>query len=62
MHLVVMEKVAVIYVILSRRSLKHVTEIVSKYNPQAIFTIEDIRSVNRHYQSWLRHKNRNKHK
>lgn len=39
--------VGVVYVIISRKKLKEVVSIIRKYNPNALYTIEDIRFVNK---------------
>lgn len=39
--------VAVIYVIVNRKKMKTVVSIIQEYNPQALYTIEDIRFVNK---------------
>ncbi len=39
--------VAVIYVIVSRKKLKQVIELIYKHNPKALYTIEDIRYVSK---------------
>ncbi len=39
--------VAVIYVIVSRKKLKKVIELIYKHNPKALYTIEDIRYVSK---------------
>jgi len=39
--------VAVIYVIVSRKKLKQVIDLISKFNPRALYTIEDIRYVSK---------------
>ncbi len=39
--------VAVIYVIVSRKKLKEVIGLIYKYNPKALYTIEDIRYVSK---------------
>ncbi len=38
-------KVNVIYIILKRKKLQHVQEIVQQYNPTAFYTVEDIRKA-----------------
>lgn len=40
-------EVAVIYVIVSRKKMKEVVELIAKYNPKALYTIEDIRFVSK---------------
>jgi uncharacterized protein YebE (UPF0316 family) len=39
--------VGVIFMIINRKNLKEVTEIIKKYNPNAFYTIEDVNYVNR---------------
>jgi len=39
--------VAVIYVIVSRKKLRQVIDLISKFNPRALYTIEDIRYVSK---------------
>ncbi len=45
-------EVAVIYVIINRRNVKHVVNIIKEYNPKAFYTVEDIRFVNRDLNTW----------
>lgn len=45
-------EVAVIYVIINRKKQKPVIELIRKFNPKALYTIEDIRFVNRQLDSW----------
>jgi uncharacterized protein YebE (UPF0316 family) len=40
-------EVGVIYVIIQRSHLKRVSELIRQYNPQALYTIEDIRYVSK---------------
>lgn len=40
-------EVAVIYIIVSRKMLKDVINLIAKYNPQALYTVEDIRFVSK---------------
>jgi len=40
-------EVGVIYLIIQRTHLKRVRELIARYNPQALYTIEDIRYVSR---------------
>lgn len=40
-------EVAVIYVIVSRKNMNDVVSLIKEYNPQALYTIEDIRFVNK---------------
>lgn len=40
-------EVAVIYVIVSRKKVKSVLELIRTYNPRALYTIEDIRFVSK---------------
>jgi uncharacterized protein YebE (UPF0316 family) len=53
-------EVGVIYVIIQRNHLKKVTQLINKFNPQALFTIEDIRYVSK--PIFYRSKHQNKHK
>lgn len=39
--------VGVIYVIVSRKKLKEVIDLISRFNPRALYTIEDIRYVSK---------------
>ena len=41
------EKVAVIYSIIQRNDIKEVVDIIRNYNPQAFYSIEDVRFVNK---------------
>jgi len=56
-----MGDVGVIFMIINRKNLKHVTEIIKQYNPNAFYTIEDINYVNRSADPFLitRSKKRN---
>ena len=45
--------VAVVYVIIKRKQAKKVIGIISRYNPKALYTIEDIRFINRDLDSLL---------
>lgn len=40
-------EVAVLYVIIRRKYLDKVLEIIKKYNPRALYTVEDIRNVSK---------------
>jgi len=40
-------EVAVLYVIVSRKHVSRVLPVINQYNPQALYTIEDIRSVSK---------------
>jgi uncharacterized protein YebE (UPF0316 family) len=39
--------VAVLYIIVSRKRISHVLELIRQYNPRAFYTIEDIRFVSK---------------
>jgi uncharacterized protein YebE (UPF0316 family) len=45
-------EVAVIYIIINRKKMKKVLEIIKNHNPKAFYTIEDIRFVNRDLDAW----------
>lgn len=45
------EKVAVIYSIIKRSDIKHVIEIICTYNPNAFYSIEDVKFVSKGIQS-----------
>jgi uncharacterized protein YebE (UPF0316 family) len=45
-------EVAVIYIIIDRKKIKNVVEIIRQFNPKALYTIEDIRFVNRKLDQW----------
>jgi len=53
-------EVGVIYVIIRRSHLRRVRELIGQYNPQALYTIEDIRYVSR--PIFYRDKVRKKHR
>jgi uncharacterized protein YebE (UPF0316 family) len=38
-------EVAILFIILKRRTIQHVVEIINAYNPKAFYTIEDMRFV-----------------
>ena len=40
------EKVHLIYTIVQRNELANVLEVITKFNPRAFYTIEDIKAVN----------------
>lgn len=40
-------EVAVLYIIINRKKIDEVLETIKKYNPQALYTVEDIRSVHK---------------
>lgn len=40
-------EVAVIYIIINRKDMKKVIGLIQKYNPNALYTVEDIRSVSK---------------
>jgi len=40
-------EVAVIYIIVNRKNIKEVVDIIKQFNPNALYTIEDIRFVNK---------------
>ncbi|MBN2482407.1 MAG: DUF2179 domain-containing protein [Bacteroidales bacterium] len=40
-------EVGILYVIINRKRLKHVVDLIQQYNPKAFFTIEDINFVNK---------------
>lgn len=40
-------EVAVLYVIINRKKINEVLDTIKKYNPQALYTVEDIRSVHK---------------
>jgi uncharacterized protein YebE (UPF0316 family) len=40
-------EVAVLYVIIRRKYLDKVLEIIKQYNPRALYTVEDIRNVSK---------------
>ncbi len=46
-------EVAVVYIIIKRKQIRNVVEIISKYNSKAFYTIEDIRFVNRDLDSLM---------
>ncbi|MDA3882054.1 MAG: DUF2179 domain-containing protein [Bacteroidales bacterium] len=46
-------KVAVIYVIVDRKRLDNVINIIKIHNPKAFYTVEDIRFVNRDVNMWI---------
>ncbi len=39
--------VGIVYIVANRKSQKHATQIIQKYNPNAFITIQNIQSVNR---------------
>ena len=55
-------EVAVIYVIINRKKQKPVIKLIRKFNPKALYTIEDIRFVNRQLDGWQSSRTYNKHK
>jgi uncharacterized protein YebE (UPF0316 family) len=40
-------EVAILYLIIKRKKMKEVVELIRIFNPQALYTVEDIRSVSR---------------
>jgi len=48
------EKVAVIYTIIKRVDINEVIEIIRTYNPQAFYSIEDVKFVNKGVESSMR--------
>ena len=46
-------EVGVIFMIINRKNLKHVTEIIKQYNPNAFYTIEPINFVNKSTDPYL---------
>jgi uncharacterized protein YebE (UPF0316 family) len=48
------EKVAVIYTIIKRADINEVIEIIRTYNPNAFYSIEDVKFVNKGVQSPMR--------
>lgn len=40
-------EVAIIYIIVSRKKIKDIINLIARYNPKALYTIEDIRFVNK---------------
>jgi uncharacterized protein YebE (UPF0316 family) len=52
--------VGVVFMIINRKNLKDVTEIIKKYNPNAFYTIEDINYVNRATDPYLIPRSRKK--
>lgn len=40
-------EVAVLYIIINRKKINEVLAIIKQYNPQAIYTVEDLKSINR---------------
>lgn len=45
-------KVGVLYIIINRKALQSVLELIKIHNPQAFYTIEDIRFVNKNIVAW----------
>jgi uncharacterized protein YebE (UPF0316 family) len=54
-------QVNVIYMVVDRHDLPHVVKLIKKYNPQAFYSIEDIRYVSEkvspHKKSWMERHN-----
>lgn len=44
--------VAIIYIVINRKRLTDVINIIKAYNPKAFYTVEDIRFVNRDLNAW----------
>jgi uncharacterized protein YebE (UPF0316 family) len=46
-------KVGVIYIIINRKRIDTIVPLIKKYNPNALYTIEDIRFVNKSIEPWF---------
>ena len=53
--------VKIIYVVVDRHDVKNVVEIIKKYNPNAFYSVEDLKFVSEkvqtHYKSWYKKHN-----
>nr|HPH16907.1 DUF2179 domain-containing protein [Bacteroidales bacterium] len=46
-------KVGVIYIIINRKCIDKIVNVIQIHNPNALYTIEDIRFVNKDIRPWI---------
>ncbi|HON53670.1 MAG TPA: DUF2179 domain-containing protein [Bacteroidales bacterium] len=46
-------KVGVIYIIINRKCIEKIVHVIQEHNPNALYTIEDIRFVNKDIRPWI---------